>query len=298
MKFSTTWKLYIDTIRHSSKPATVEAYERGAKRFLNKFKSRDVQTIKPHEVQAWFNGLGVRYPSANAQSFDVLKGFFTFAVQQRLIEHNPCLNVRIFRPRTKETVPFEDDEIDRIFQEARKVRNGEAIIVCFMTGLRQSELFGLRWTHVGIKERQLFVSEAVVQVGGSNYTGTPKSRSSIRIVPLNNTAIAAFYRRWDQAYAEGLIRIDDLVFPNCDGSPTKRKNYSETIWKNVLKKAGVEYRGLHTARHTLATKLFANGTGIDAVSKIIGHGSNTVTANRYMRQFKNENVAAMQKMER
>jgi integrase len=59
---------------------------------------------------------------------------------------------------------------------------------------------------------------------------------------------------------------DDLVFATRTGEPLNRANVYNRIFTPAAIRAGVSSAGLHTLRHTCATRLFRNGTNVKQVS--------------------------------
>ena len=52
--------------------------------------------------------------------------------------------------------------------------------------------------------------------------------------------------------------------------------------KRICKRAGLEYYGLHSLRHTFASRCFQKGVPVEIVSKILGHSSPMITTKVYI----------------
>jgi integrase len=152
------------------------------------------------------------------------------------------------------------------------------------TGLRASELRGLRWVDVDLDRRELHVRQRADRYG---VIGKPKSESGERMVPLPPIA-ANTLREWKLACPHG-----ELVFPANSGRPA---DYSSIVTWGLIpawKAAGVNgrYSGLHCLRHFYASWLInrkADG-GLELPLKTVqgrlGHSTLAMTADVYGHLF-------------
>lgn len=125
------------------------------------------------------------------------------------------------------------------------------ILLSINTGLRQGELFNLKWEQINYQIRTLTI------VG-------PESKSyQTRHIPLNNEAISVL-KDW-QAQTN---RKNGLIFPNEDGVPFDNV---DTAWSNVLKSADIFKFRWHDLRHDFASKLVMAGVDLNTVRELMGH---------------------------
>ena len=89
------------------------------------------------------------------------------------------------------------------------------ILTAIFTGLRSSELRGLRWVDIDLKKNELHVRQRVDQY---REFGAPKSESGERTIPLP-PVVANTLREWKLACPKG-----GLVFPTGKGSPENHAN--------------------------------------------------------------------------
>ena len=59
-------------------------------------------------------------------------------------------------------------------------------------------------------------------------------------------------------------------------------NFTESVFKSVLEKAGIEKANFHATRHTFATRCVEQGADIKCLSEMLGHTSVSITLNRYV----------------
>jgi integrase len=190
------------------------------------------------------------------------------------------------------------------------------------TGLRRSELCGLRWVdvdttgkHPGVTVRQVVVALAgqhACPTCGGEHTGAivkprPKSDAGARWVPLVTEAVAALddqragqeaqRKPWGTDYSD-----HDLVFAREDGTPLNPSSVTHRFGAAV---AGVRHpadpayrlpalRGPHDMRHGAASLMAAGGVPLETVALILGHSSAAVTRAIYTHTLRGPAAAALE----
>lgn len=169
-----------------------------------------------------------------------------------------------------------------------------AVQIALMTGMRQGEICGLRWGDVDFMGRTIWVRRAVARDGGKTYVKTPKTKSSIRDIPIADAlaeVLMSRYRSMQTARAEvGLdaspkAMMQLYVIGEIDGS----YHNVHMIWKqwNALAKSlglvGTQgtVPAFHDLRHTFATYAIAEGVDVKTVSSILGHANASMTLDVY-----------------
>jgi integrase len=181
------------------------------------------------------------------------------------------------------------DEVRRIIHAA----TGKArpfMVTAIFTGLRASELRGLRWQDVNLSKGELHVRQRADRF---NVIGMPKSESGDRTIPLPPQAINAL-KEWKLACPKGAL---GLVFPNGAGNIEAHSNNVQHILQPVQVKAGVvdahghaKY-GMHSFRHFYASWLINRKVdgGLELPLKIVqarlGHSSIVMTSDVYGHLF-------------
>ena len=198
------------------------------------------------------------------------------------------------------------DEIKTII-EATEGRWRPFFLTAIFTGLRASELRGLRWADVDLKKAELNVTQ---RADAYQEIGAPKSEAGHRTVPLT-PKLALVLTEWKLACPKGDA---GLVFPNTDGNVEWHANIINRAWIPLQLAAGVsvqvkddvgklvrdkddkpvlqaKYTGLHALRHFYASWCInreADG-GLELPAKVVqerlGHSSITVTLDTYGHLF-------------
>jgi integrase len=174
------------------------------------------------------------------------------------------------------------DEIKAIIANA-KGRWRPLLITAIFTGLRASELRGLRWQDVHLNAHELHVHQRADRF---NEIGKPKSAAGERVVPFGKF-VANTLKEWKLACPKS---DGDLVFPNGVG---KVESLANIINRGLIPAQGskAKYTGLHALRHFYASwcinRPADGGLGLPpkVVQERLGHSSITMTYDRYGHLF-------------
>ena len=166
------------------------------------------------------------------------------------------------------------------------------LVIAAFTGLRASELRGLRWQDVDLDAGELHVRQRADRF---NEIGAPKSEAGERTVPFGKI-VANTLREWKLRCPKGDA---DLVFPTASGQPVEHSNLVRASIIPACKVAGLvneageaKYTGLHSLRHFYASWLINRpqdgGLGLPpkTVQERMGHSSITITLDTYSHLFK------------
>jgi integrase len=182
------------------------------------------------------------------------------------------------------------DEIRAILGQLQG-RARPILLTAIFTGLRASELRGLRWDDVDLAKGELHVRQRADRF---NVLGPLKSASSRRTIPLLPMVVRAL-REWRLACPPS---ASGLVFPTDRDQPVALSVIVESMWQPAQVAAGVvaadggaKYTGLHALRHFYASWCInrkADG-GLELPIKVVqgrlGHASIQMTADRYGHLF-------------
>jgi integrase len=182
------------------------------------------------------------------------------------------------------------------------------ILTVIFTGLRASELRGLRWADLDLEAQTLTVRQ---RADFRRAIGSPKSRAGHRTVPIPPIVCKAL-REWQLACPKGK---PGLVFPNAKGGVESHAAIARQGWAAAQVVAGVavdsgkvdkhgrrimaaKYPGLHAARHFYASwcinRKADGGLGLPAkmVQERLGHSSIVLTIDTYSHLFPRDDDAA------
>jgi integrase len=197
----------------------------------------------------------------------VLREAMELAVSDGDLKDNPAAKITPAHHQKTPPDPFTQKEANIIIAELAAKHPGQATnIVEFwlMTGMRTSEIFGMRWANVDLASSTILVAEAVVRGIQKNNTKT----NTARTVKLNSAALAAITRQKQFTYLAG-----DFVFhdPRYNTPWVDERAFRRSYWTPNLKRVGIRYRRPYTMRHTYATIMLMAGMNHSFCAKQLGH---------------------------
>jgi integrase len=180
----------------------------------------------------------------------------------------------------------------RAIIDATPARARPFILTAIFSGLRGSELRGLKWEDVDLKTGELHVRRRVDRY---HRFGPPKSEAGTRDIPLSY-ALVGTLREWKLACPKGKL---DLVFPNGAGNVESHMNLLHRMFWPVqiaarvtmLRETEDEYGkpirvldakySLHALRHSAAALWIEQGLGPKRIQTLMGHASIAQTFDTY-----------------
>jgi len=220
----------------------------------------------------------------NLKSF--LSGAFRFAKRMNAIRDNPIRDAAIPRGRPKgDAHACTLDEINAMLtvlpEPARTL-----VLVAALTGLRLSEIKGLRWED--FNGSQLLVQRSV----WAGHVSEPKTLSSRAAVPILPLVIEGLAKHRSRSIGGGWI------FSGSSGKPLRIENTVRREIRPALDKAGLKWYGWHSLRRGLATNLYELRAPDKTVQAILRHANVSTTMAYYVKPVPSESVAAMRRLER
>lgn len=156
-----------------------------------------------------------------------------------------------------------------------------AVYMAVVTGVRMSELFGLRW--MDVQGSNIFIRQGLHMTEASEFIfEEPKSIASKRKISLPPEYVPILTEHHTRALKkyQDNFTAESLVFTSLEGTPVNPQNF-QRFWRKLLHQAGVEHKKFHALRHTHATKLLAAGKPIMDVSRRLGHAKPSRTLDLY-----------------
>lgn len=182
------------------------------------------------------------------------------------------------------------DEVRRILASAGRGWRGFLVTAAF-SGLRASELRGLRWSDVDLARGTVHVRQPADAWGS---IGQPKTHTGQRAIPIGPYVVNVL-KEWRRACPKGKR---DLVFPGRDGGPLVHKTMQRAGYWPPQRLSGVvdaegkpKYPGLHALRHFFASWCInrkAEGgleLPLKTVQQRLGHSTIAMTADTYGHLF-------------
>ena len=282
------WENHVLNGEH--KAATVEFYKNMTGRIVERFGNRDLTAIKSVDIERFLNDLRADGLSTSTLKHyqNVLRILFKYAEAHDLIEKDPMRKVKPIKAEAKQ-VDFLNPEQAKVFLAAlddAPLRWRCMMTILILEGLRRGEVVGLQWSDIDFEKCTISVNRSVGYVPGQGVTvGTPKSKNSIRTLPLSTPALLLL-REWKQAQAEecGAVLLPhayifaletDVYQPMFPTAPTR--------WLSRFVKAhNLPDVSPHDLRHTCGSLMLASGeASIKDTQDFLGHEDAKTTLKFY-----------------
>jgi integrase len=249
--------------------------------------------VKPDHVDAIMtaareNGAGTR---TQQYILATLHKFFQYYVKRRVIPYNPAAAVDKIGYKAPEMMTWSKEQVQTFLKAAEGHRYEHLFYVAIVTGMRQGELLGLKWSDVNYDSGSLQVQRQVqwvdhpVEGEPRFFFKTPKSETSERRIPIGSETIKHLKLQQQQVTMQKMIsgkkwQAHDLVFPNLVGNPIDPNNLIKDFRK-LLESAGLPKIRFHDIRHTCATLLLLMNVHPKIVGERLGHTDIKVTLRIY-----------------
>ncbi len=179
-------------------------------------------------------------------------------------------------PRNK-IEPFSIEEVNAFLSNVDPFWKNY-FLVRFFTGMRTSEIDGLKWEYVDFDRREIIVHEALVY----GEVTTPKTIESQRVIQMSNLVYNALLSHRNTTDDE-----QAYVFTSPQGELVRYNNLNNRTWYPTLKKCGLKRRRPYQTRHTAATLWLASGENPEWIAKQMGHANTKMLFTIYSRYVPN-----------
>jgi integrase len=219
--------IWLDSVSHSVRPKTVEAYELNVRRVVPHIGKLKIARLAPANVQACYNALLARGLSRRSveQAHAVLHRGLRQAVLWGHASRNPTEAVNVPRPGRREIRALTEEQINTLFAATADDDFHSLWVLLITAGLRIGEALGLKWSDLDLTGGRVRIQRALQrQKGRGLVLVEPKSAHSVRTVHLASHAVQTLSdhrrRQLEQRMREGPMWIDfGLVFCRENGAP-------------------------------------------------------------------------------
>jgi integrase len=218
----------------------------------------------------------------------------SYAVRHRYIDYNPVRDAE--RPKATGKIEIKADmqvlppeQIKTLLEAEPDQKYKTLFLMAVMTGMRQGELLGLKWSDIDFEKKQTHVQRTF----NHGRFFTPKTKGSIRKIDLSPVVILELMK-WRLASGRNEL---DIVFPNKVGKPMECQKMMIRHFIPALTAAKLPRVRFHDLRHTYASLLIEQGENIKYIQNQLGHSSPMVTLNVYAHLMKDSNQEAVCKLE-
>ena len=262
-----TWRSY----------STKKAYGAYLRRWIiPHWGSAPLSEVRTMGVESWLRRLPLAKSSC-AKIRGLLSVLFNHACRYELFDRNPIRLVRQGAKRRSTPSVLTPTEIKALLT-GLGLREHALVLLAAFTGLRQSELFAVKWGDIDFAQNTINVTRSIV----CGVVGPCKTESSQKPVPVHPSILRTL-DEWKQICR--FNKSDDWVFAS------RRYRGRKPIWgqailrryiRPVAQSVGIQKQfGWHTFRHTYSTLLRSVGTEFKVMQELLRPSSLRSTLDVY-----------------
>jgi integrase/recombinase XerD len=237
--------------------------------WLQKTFDKDLTQANQADIQQY---LAVRFPQSKPRSISrliaSLRRFYRYCLRETQVTADPT--EQIDSPKLPRALPksLNEEEVEALLKapnidDPLGLRDRAMLEVLYASGLRVSELVGLKVTEVSL-------NEGVIRVTGKG--------SKTRLVPMGEVAVEWIARYLKHSRPEILQkRLSDTLFVTNRGSAMTRQAFWYLIKRYALLAGITKHLSPHVLRHAFATHLLNHGADLRVVQMLLGHSDISTT---------------------
>ena len=265
---------FIDTlwVEDGLAPLSLAAYRRDLSLYAAWLESSAQRTLEHTRESDLLGYMSERHTATRATTANrrltVFRRFFRWALREHLCSADPTLKLLAARQALRVPKSLSEAQVEALLTAPDVttplgLRDRTMIELMYASGLRVSELVGLKTVHVGL-------SEGALRVTGKG--------SKERMVPFGQEAHAWIRRYLQEARADILqAKVSDALFVTVRGGAMTRQMFWILVKRYALA-AGIQVPlSPHTLRHAFATHLLNHGADLRAVQMLLGHADISTT---------------------
>lgn len=228
----------------------------------------EITAVTQAMVRSWHSELGTEHARRNSHVYALLHGIFATAVNDGLLQSNPCQIQRAMNPpRKREPVILDVPDIARL-ADAVAERFKAMILIAAWCGLRWGEVTELRRRDIDEVVEVIHVQRGVTRTRDGYKVATPKSG-------LARTVVVPPHMRTDLKHhldAHTAKGADALLFPNNSGDHLNDTVFRRFTFRPALKVIGREGVRVHDLRHFQGTQVARCGSLAESMARL-GHST-------------------------
>lgn len=271
MRHKESFLQYLQAERRFS-PHTVRSYANDLNQFIQ-FCTREEAEFSPdlvtgQDIRSWIVSLldsGVA-PVSVHRKISCLRVFFRFLRKEGVITADPL--GRVVMPKRKKRLPefVSEPSLDTLLDDQdfgddyRGLRNRAIIEMLYLTGIRRSELTGLK------------VSDFDDARGTLRVVG---KRNKERLIPLIDSFRSSL--RQYLLVREGEKPENDWFFLTDSGNKLYDKFVYNVVKRYLTMVTTIEKRSPHVLRHSFATHMLNHGADLTSIKELLGHANLSAT---------------------
>ena len=251
---------------------TLDSYRLDLAQFADWLEKSDAKNLTQAEQANIQQYLAVKFPQSKPRSISrivaSLRRFYRYALREHKLEIDPTLQIE--SPKLPRSLPksLSEEEVEALLgapdlSQALGLRDRAMLEMLYASGLRVSEL-------VGVKVTEVSLNEGVIRVTGKG--------SKTRLVPMGEEAVEWIARYLKESRPDILQkRLSDSLFVTTRATAMTRQAFWYLIKRYALLAGIHKPMSPHVLRHAFATHLLNHGADLRVVQMLLGHADISTT---------------------
>lgn len=254
-------------------PNTIKSYQNDLTDFRDfieqQYPDAGLPDIRLPLMKSWLASLKARNMESRSinRKMSAIRSFYKFLLRMNYVNSDPALSLTTLR--TKKSLPsfVEERQMQRLQERSffPKEFKGDTwyliILLLYVTGLRVSELTGLR--------------ESDIDLAGANIKVLGKGNKE-RIVPVKKEILTLLEDYLSVVKKETGI-VNPHLFTGKNRKPLSPASVYKIVKTTLSEVTTIRKKSPHVLRHTFATHLSNHGAAINAIKELLGHSSLAAT---------------------
>lgn len=307
-------------LKYDLKPSTKTNYMYIYEHFVRKrIGKKLIKDLRYSDIRRYYNQLIVKEdvsPSTVENIHTLINPVLSMAVRDGIIRNNPADGLMkelkrssLWRKGERHPLSIEESSAFLNYVEASPIYNHwlTLFVVFFGTGMRVSEVCGLRWEDIDFDRNEINVDHTIVyrkypgEETGNLHVSTTKSEKGNRIIPMVGEVKEALQAEYEHQQKVGFHTAEvegmkGFIYCSRYGRPYHQAPINKAI-QRIVRDYNTEETGraeaenrepfllphfsCHHIRHTFATRLCENESNVKAIQEIMGHADIETTLNVY-----------------
>ncbi len=256
---------------------TLKAYQNDLNQFsdylASQYNIKNIENVNHFYVRSWLVSLidNSISPRTINRKITTLKSFYKYLLRENVIQENPML--KVISLKTSKSLPsfIKEFEMDQLKVDIdfgthfSGIRDKLILEMFYTTGIRLSELIGLKVSDVDLSNRTIKV------------LGKRSKERIVPIIPTISDSIHKYLTPRQGIFLEGNLEENYYLFVTEKGKPTYSKLVYRIVNKYLAYVSTNAKKNPHTLRHSFATSMLNHGADLNAVKEILGHSNLAAT---------------------
>ncbi|WP_069997607.1 site-specific tyrosine recombinase XerD [Cellulosilyticum sp. I15G10I2] len=270
-EYITLFLYYLKDVKSASNN-TIQSYERDLKyflKYLQQINITDMVKLTDKHINTYLESMtsAGKSTATISRTLASIRAFCQYLIHQQVLSENPAHIIAL--PKIDKKVPkiLTEAQITCLLDQPnvndiKGIRDRAMLELLYATGIRVSELIGLRVTDINLQQGYIICRDSQKE----------------RTIPIGKSAITALNQYIVQV-RHVLLRehADNCLFVNCNGQRMTRQGFWK-ILKNYSKALNIaEDITPHMLRHSFAAHLVQNGANLKSVQQMLGHSDISTT---------------------